>query len=203
MRTLLDKFFANAFVAYIRFVFFTSKITTVGDFTRLDPNHEEKFIIGFWHGENYCFYPLLKNTGFYVITTTSARGAAIQGICDFFGYKAIRLPDESNGQNFIFKLRQQISKTDPRTLAVALDGPQGPQYEPKKFVLLTALSTRRRLLPISVKVKRKIVATNRWDDYIVPLPFSHMEFTLHEPINVVNGSLDETAELIRREMGVA
>ena len=201
MSKLLDKIITTICISYIRLVFRTSKIKTVGDTSLLDPNHDEKFVIGFWHGDCYCFYPLLKNTGFYVITTINKRGDYIENMCKYFGYNPIRVSDESTGQNYIFKIRSVINGSDKRNLAIAFDGPLGPRHEPKKFILMTTLAAKRRVLPLSLKVKRKLVVKKRWDKFIIPLPFSEIEFRVHDPITITKNGLDTTAEEIVRIAG--
>jgi len=85
-------------------------------------------------------------------------------------------------------------------VAIALDGPYGPHHIPKKFVLITSLVTKKKIQLISIKVKRKIQLNNRWDKYIVPLPFNVIEFTFHEPLTVKKDEYEKATQDIIRLM---
>lgn len=196
-RRLIRLFATNVFDWYIRFVYASSKIEKRGDFNLIHPEQEEKYLIGFWHGDSYCYYPLLKGQGYYIITTMSYEGDTIEQLCHRFGYQPIRLPDEGDGKSFIFQLRETINGKDKRCLALTLDGPLGPIHEPKMLALLTAQSVRRKIIPLAVSVKRKIVLKKRWDKYVIPLPFNHMTFTLHDPIAVDRKDMEGTTSRIR------
>lgn len=171
-------------IYYIRFVYKTSKIISTGNYTFLESSHAEKFIIAFWHGDSYSLYPYLSGQGLYVITTTNGRGDYINMICNHFGYKTIRIPDESEGGSFLFKIKKEINESDCANLAVTLDGPLGPYHEAKPFPFITALLTKRKVLPISIKCKRKIQLKKRWDNFTIPLPFNRIEIDVHDPLAV-------------------
>lgn len=171
-------------IYYIQFVYKTSKVISTGQYTLLQFDHAEKFIIVFWHGDSYSLYPYLSGQGLYVITTKNGRGDYINLICNHFGYKTIRVPDESEGGNFLFEIRREISGPDCANLAITLDGPLGPYHESKPFPFITALITKRRVLPVAIKCKRKIQLKGRWDNFTIPLPFNRIEIDVHDPLGV-------------------
>lgn len=170
-------------IYYIKFVYKTSKIISNDQYAFLESDHTEKFIIVFWHGDSYSLYPYLSGQGLYVITTKNGRGDYINLICNHFGYKTIRVPDESEGGNFLFKIKREISE-DCANLAITLDGPLGPYHEPKPFPFITASLIKRRVLPISIKCNRKIQLKSRWDNFTIPLPFNRIEINVHDPLGV-------------------
>jgi len=182
----ISYFFGNLItliaIYYIQFVYKTSKIISTGQYTFLESNNAEKFIIVFWHGDSYSLYPYLSGQGLYVITTKNVRGDYINLICKHFGYKTIRVPDESEGGNFLFKIRKEI-RENCANLAVTLDGPLGPYHEAKPFPFITASLTKRRILPLSIKCKRKIQLKDRWDKFTIPLPFNRIELHVQDPLD--------------------
>lgn len=185
-------------IFYIDFVYKTSKVTPSGEFNLLNPEENEKFILGFWHGESFSLYPFLKGYSLYVITTQNGRGDYITLICNYFGYKTIRVPDESAGGNFLFKIRKEINGENKGNLALTLDGPLGPYHEPKSFPFITALLTKRRVLPLTVKFKCQINLKNRWDNFTIPLPFNKIEVHFHSPIEVIKKDLADDAKDLRK-----
>jgi len=200
MFALMKKFKKAVFVkficSYIDFVYKTSRVDVFGDFHLLDKDYEEKFIIAFWHGDNYCYYPLLKNRNICILTTESKRGDYITGIGEYFGYKPIRAPDESDGKNHLFKIRTLVNSEGGHSIGIALDGPAGPYHLPKRLVLLTAVACKMRIVPIAITVKRKISANHRWDKYTLPLPFNKIEFYVKTPVEVRKNKSAEAAEEI-------
>jgi len=187
-------------IYYIEFVYKTSKIVSTGNYKLLDSTTDEKFIIIFWHGDSYCLYPYLRGQGLYVITTNNGRGDYINLICDHFGYKTIRVPDESEGGNFLFKIRREINGPSCANLTITLDGPLGPYHQPKKFPFITAVLTKRKVLPITINCERKIQLKGRWDKFTIPLPFNKIELHVYDPLEVTKKDLENDAISIREQV---
>jgi len=196
----LEKFVAFIAIYYIKFVYKTSKIISLGQYTLLQSKNSEKFIIVFWHGDSYCLYPYLSGQGLYVITTINGRGNYINLICNHFGYKTIRVPDASEGGNFLFKIRRQINGPSCDNLSITLDGPLGPYHQPKSFPFITAVLTKRRLLPLTINCKRKIQLKGRWDKFTIPLPFNQIQLKVYDPLEVTKKDLDNEAIAIKENV---
>jgi lysophospholipid acyltransferase (LPLAT)-like uncharacterized protein len=52
------------------------------------------------------------------------------------------------------------------------------------------------MMPVSIKVKRKIHLTSRWDKYAIPLPFNQIEVHFHEPMEVTKDGIPLLKEKI-------
>ncbi|HWQ78471.1 MAG TPA: hypothetical protein VN381_06630, partial [Anaerovoracaceae bacterium] len=81
-------------------------------------------------------------------------------------------------------IRNIINNKDAANLAISLDGPLGPYHVPKDFAFVSALLTKRKLMPIAIRVRRKIELKRRWDRYKIPLPFNEIILDFYEPIEV-------------------
>ena len=206
MRKFLKNAGVNVFTfvstRYIEFVYRTSRIIRSGDhsFYKRGGDPAEQYVISFWHGETYCYYPLLRDDNIVIITTSTPRGAYISKISEYFGYEPIRVPDESSDGGGTFSVKNVINKVKGRHVAITLDGPSGPYHEPKRFALVTSLVSGKKILLISVVVKRKIQLKKRWDKFVIPLPFNKIEFFFHEPFAVKKDSLAECADMIVKTM---
>lgn len=185
-----EKLFIRLSILYIDFVYKTSKIDIKGYPELLHNENNEKFVLGFWHGESYCFFPVLKGSKLYVITTKNRRGDYIAKISSHFGYSPIRVPDDPATGNFLIKIRKQINGAEGGNVAITLDGPLGPYHVPKDFPYITALVSKRRMIPVSINVSRKKQLLNRWDRYVIPFPFNKIEIHFHEPMTIAKGELD-------------
>ena len=83
---------------------------------------------------------------------------------------------------------------------MALDGPEGPHHEPKKFVLLTALLSKRRMITVTFDFKWRIILKKRWDRYLIPLPFSRVDVKFCGPFDVEKGEFEELSARIVEAM---
>lgn len=103
---------------------------------------------------------------------------------------------------FFLKIRKKVK--NHFDLAISLDGPLGPFHGPKVFPFVMALFTKYRIVPISIRVKRKIQSRKRWDQYTIPLPFNRIELHVHDPIEIERTDLNDyflvKREKIRKEM---
>jgi hypothetical protein len=198
MGKFLDYFIAGFAINYLRLVRATSKITLEGRLGFIDG--DEKFALGFWHGDSFCYYPLMPDSGHVVVTTSNKRGAVVEMIGRGFGYSPIRLPDQSDPKVSLLRLRHMLSSAEGRHICFSMDGPSGPRHIPTRFFLTAAFLSKKRILPISITVSRKIRSKKRWDKYILPLPFSRIKFTFHEPLEVKKSEFEALGEKIVRVM---
>lgn len=195
----LEKLITIIGIYYIKFVYKTSKVFSTGECHALDHDYPEKFIIVIWHGDSYSLYPYLRGDDLYVITTKNGRGDYISLICKHFGYIPIRVPDESEGGSFLFKIRRQINGQNVANLCITLDGPLGPYHEPKAFPFITSVLTKHKVLPLSINCKYKL-HLNRWDNFVIPLPFNKIEINIHEPIEVSKKDLEQDVITLREKV---
>jgi hypothetical protein len=194
MGKILDRLIAGFAINYLRLVRVTGKITFEGCSDLVDSG--EKFVIGFWHGDSFCYYPLLPYGGHVVVTTSNKRGAVVERIGRRFGYIPIRLPDRSDPNISLMGLRRMLSDADGHHICLSMDGPSGPRHVPARFFLTSAVLAKKRILPISVSVRRKIRSKKRWDKYMLPLPFAHITFTFHEPLEAKKSEFEALGEEI-------
>lgn len=194
-----NKFLTLLSIYYIKFVYKTSKILSTGTFKLILDENDEKFIMCFWHGDSYSLYPYLEGKDLYVITTANKRGDYVSMICSYFGYKPLRVPDESHGGNYLFKVKREINGSSRANLTITLDGPLGPYHEPKSLAFITAVLTKRKVLPLTINCKRKIYL-KRWDKFVMPLPFNEINLHFYDPIEVKKSDLENDAVLLRKQV---
>ena len=201
MGKLTDRLLIGVTSNYLRLVHMTSKIVFTGYTDARDAG--EKYLFGFWHGDSYSFFPLLDGRGDVIITTVNRRGDYIDGLGKAFGLVSARLPDDPDSAGAFSGIRFLLNAAKDQHIATSMDGPLGPYHIPKRFVLTIAYLAKKRIVPISLTVKRKIVLTRRWDNYVIPLPFSHITFDFHEPVTVHKDKLEEASDRIIEEMNEA
>ena len=200
MSNILYRTIARLYAYYILFVYKSSKVIKTGQYQLLNSDEKENFIFTFWHGDSHCFYPAALERNIYVLITEDDRGNYIASLCGYFNYVPIRIPDRSTGKNLIFKIRKQIN--NQYDLAMSLDGPLGPYHVPKIFPFVMALFTKNRVVPLSIKIKRKIHVKKRWDKLTIPLPFNIIELHIHHPMKIEKEDLRNNFSLIQEKIKI-
>lgn len=183
-KDLVQWIMVKAMTGYIGFVYRTSKVVILGRDDLLQNPDADKLVALFWHGDSFCLYPALKGLNIYIVVTKDRRGDFISAVCEYFGYHTMRIPDASDGGNYLFHIRKTINGDEPINIAITVDGPIGIYHVPKDFPLVVAMLTRRKVMPISADVKRCIRLTRRWDKFKIPLPFNEINIHFNEPIGV-------------------
>lgn len=163
-------------------------IKLVGATGRIKINHPDRIrdniMLGYWHGDSYCMQLVLKEIAkkerrIQVIVTADNRGDAIEQMIKHHGAQAIRLPDGLKMRPF-FKQLKEDSLSKGNILATALDGPVGPLHEPKKLLFLLASEAGKEMSYVHFTYKRVLRLKHRWDNYVIPLPFSGIVAEIEE-----------------------
>ena len=191
--TYFDNFFNKLNVAYISFVYRTSRINYSGaqDLLLSGKPGKKDYIVSFWHGESYTLYPLLKGKKQFILTTKDQRGNYITALCDHFGYSTIRIPDNTEDGKYISRIKTRLKDEGGGNLVITLDGPLGPYHEPKIFPFFMSLILNSPMISISTNVKHKIRLTKRWDNYEIPLPFNNLTFHFSEPVTIERADIKD------------
>jgi lysophospholipid acyltransferase (LPLAT)-like uncharacterized protein len=118
-----------------------------------------------------------------ILREDSSKGEVLAAMSRHFGYKDFKITDNPNDRvsakgtiQFIKYLREGHDGV------VALDGPNGPYYEPKPGVFAIAQKSNSQVIPVGVWYSHKIILKNRWDKYQIPLPFSKTVLLVGDPI---------------------
>jgi lysophospholipid acyltransferase (LPLAT)-like uncharacterized protein len=141
----------------------------------------EKVIAVFWHGKYYSLLPLLRNRDACVFTSVSYRGAVIADILRRFGYIGVQLPD--HGGDLSLDIMRTTLK-EHRAAAIAVDGPLGPYHVVHRGAVQLASELGHSIIPLSIASSRKVVLSERWDNFEMPRMFSRIQLVVGEPIHI-------------------
>lgn len=177
--SLLQKSVSKIFSLYIELVARTSDIRVKGD---VDFYQLRNSIIGFWHGESFALNLLMReiqdeNRNMKVVVTKDKRGNYIEEMVRNYGIGALRMPDGIKMKSFLKDLKIEGKRKDT-TVGIALDGPLGPLREPKKIAFMLSKEGNKPCILVKGEYSRKINLKKRWDNYLIPLPFSKVTFTM-------------------------
>jgi lysophospholipid acyltransferase (LPLAT)-like uncharacterized protein len=159
------------------------------------------FIVAFWHGKimlsPYIYKKLRKDVKIGVMISDHFDGAIIAGAMKYYGFDTIRGSSTRGG---IKALKESFKLVDRGyDIALTPDGPKGP-YQ----------SVADGIVAISQKKHMKIVCFNykassywefkSWDRFMIPKPFSRVDFYASEPFDVDGMSMEDAKALIKEKL---
>jgi lysophospholipid acyltransferase (LPLAT)-like uncharacterized protein len=84
-------------------------------------------------------------------------------------------------------------------LCITPDGPRGPRFKVGGQVASIAKISKAPIVPTSYGISRRKVFGS-WDRFILPLPFSKIEFYLGDPIYIDKNTSEEELELVNKKI---
>lgn len=140
-------------------------------------------IFGFWHEDSFGMNLVLEQLASHVgkvnvIVTADRRGDYIQDMVESSGGKVIRVLDGKASYGALKKIQADFGAQD-ESIAVALDGPLGPRHEPKKLAFYFSERMQKEFTGFTLEYSSYIRLWWRWDEYVIPLPFSKVSVFVH------------------------
>ncbi|MCB9931830.1 MAG: DUF374 domain-containing protein [Planctomycetes bacterium] len=86
------------------------------------------------------------------------------------------------------------------SIATVGDGPRGPRYKLKPGCLLLAKATGLPIVPLTWACNRVVQLHRSWDQLMLPLPFSRLQFRFGEPLSVPQDADARAIARARREL---
>jgi len=137
-------------------------------------------IYAFWHNRMLILAYQHRFEDIQVLISRHRDGEYIALALSKLGYGAIRGSTTRGGA---VATRELISKINKYDIGITPDGPRGPKEHIHEGVLYLAYKTGKPIIPMSADAKRKLILPT-WDNFILPLPFSHARVIYGEPILV-------------------
>jgi hypothetical protein len=137
-------------------------------------------IYAFWHNRIFILSYAHRFENIQVLISRHRDGEYIALALSGLGYGAIRGSTSRGGASATRELISTIKEYD---IAITPDGPRGPKEHVHEGVVYLAYKTGKPIIPLSANAKRKLILPS-WDNFILPLPFSHAKVTYGEPIFV-------------------
>lgn len=148
------------------------------------------FILSFWHGEQFALTRFMRNAGLYILTSMSQDGELQTRYLSGLGYKCVRGSSSRGGMKAILQLIRIVRAEEYAPVAMAVDGPKGPIYEPKDGFIFLSQKTGMPLLPVRVEYRNARIFSKAWDKYCLPYPFSKIIIHFSDIIEI-----DEKSEI--------
>ena len=166
----------------------------------------ERVIVASWHNRS-AFSPFaylsaaIKGRKVAPIASASKDGALAAWILAFLGLNCVRGSSSRGGK---LALKQMLGLFEQGTdLGFTPDGPRGPLYHVEMGVIKAAKESGAPIVPVSYQAQRR-TELNSWDRFIIPKPFSKVNFTygkpLYVPRDIKKEQMQDFADQLKAEM---
>jgi Kdo2-lipid IVA 3' secondary acyltransferase len=158
-------------------------------------------IIAFWHGEIFSTLALyrlyIENKNIDFLISEHKDGEFIARALALFGGGTIRGSSTRGG---IKALKQAFKAIDQhRDIGITPDGPKGPRHSVADGMVL--LSQKKQVPIVTLNFKpSSFWKANSWDHFVIPKPFSTIDFYIGEPFLVSEMSLEEAKSVIQKKL---
>ena len=137
----------------------------------------------YWHQHHVIGSTLIRSwvrRGFKAcfLVSGSVDGEVPERIARAWGAEVIRGSANQSGALALRDMQRMMK--DGYSIITTADGPRGPKYEFKMGAILMARIARVPVIPIACAAERAWYL-DRWDDFMVPKPFSRIVLAVGEP----------------------
>jgi lysophospholipid acyltransferase (LPLAT)-like uncharacterized protein len=162
----------------------------------------KKQILMLWHNRliitPQLLHKITPQQTYAAVVSNSQDGELLSKmICRYSNGSVIRVSHDMRHQG-LRKMVQTLkqNKTIP---VITPDGPRGPRYSVKGGVVLAAKGSDAVIIPMSWSSSR-FWEFKTWDGLRLPKPFSALDVTFGEPIDLTNHSGSEAITLLEKRM---
>ena len=159
----------------------------------------------YWHQHHVIGSTLIRSwirRGFKAcfLVSGSVDGDVPERVARAWGAEVIR---GSANQSGALALRdQQRMMKNGYSIVTTADGPRGPKYEFKAGTVLMARIAGVPIIPIGCAAERAWYL-NRWDDFMIPKPFSRIVIAIGDPVPVPREIALDSLEPVRESVQAA
>ena len=140
----------------------------------------------YWHQHHVLCSTLVRRwveRGFKAcfLVSGSVDGEVPERIARAFGAEVIRGSANQSGALALRDMQAMMKRG--YSIVTTADGPRGPKYEIKAGLIVMARIGGVPVLPIACAASR-VWELNRWDDFMIPLPFCRVVLAIGEPYTI-------------------
>ena len=185
---------------FVRFIYLTSKkeyhfdnYHTVKD--------DQNLLFSMWHGDlimqPFNYKKFRPNHNVKVIISDHRDGETIRNVINYLGIGSLNGSSTRGGAKALLgAIKTLRSGTD---VAITPDGPKGPIYSIADGMILIAQKTNTKIVCCS-SIPSSYWQFKSWDKFILPKPFSKIDFYMSEPFSIEALSIEEAKKTIYKNM---
>ena len=179
----------------VRILLATLRVRIVDRVGLLGQPQDRTLIWIFWHNRLMLFPHLIerylhqRNTA--ALTSASKDGEIVASFLASFKVRSIRGSSSRRGAAALIEMKSLLAQG--WDVGITPDGPRGPRYHLNPGVLKLAQKTGIPVLPANVEYSR-YWRLKSWDGFMIPKPFSRVEITMGELVEIKATATDEEFE---------
>ncbi len=164
-------------------------------------NSDEPLIISIWHGDlifqPFNYQNFRKNGKGKVIISQNKDGKIATKFALLCKLGVIRGSSSRGSTKVLIEAISELKKGND--IAITPDGPRGPRFSIANGVIAIAQKSGAKIVCFN-SIASKYWQFNSWDKFVLPKPFSKIDFYVSEPIDVKNLSLEEAKQIVKDKM---
>jgi lysophospholipid acyltransferase (LPLAT)-like uncharacterized protein len=145
----------------------------------------------------FLYKKLRDKRDIYAIISEHSDGEIIARLIEFFGFKSIRGSSKRGGVKALFGAMKKLKEAND--IAITPDGPRGPRFSIANGVVAIAKKSNTKIIIFNYKVD-KYWQLKSWDKFIIPKPFSSIEFFASEPFLIEDLGEEEAKIHIKNKL---
>ncbi|HIC43769.1 MAG TPA: DUF374 domain-containing protein [Sulfurimonas sp.] len=177
----------------IRLIYFTTRRT----FHPPKNIPTEACIIGFWHGDllmqPFSYFNWKKSPKIAVMISDHFDGELLAKTMEYFGLETVRGSSRKGAARVLIQAIKKVK--DGYDLGLTPDGPKGPRFSMSDGIIAIAQKSKSSII-VQTSVPSSFWQLGSWDKFMIPKPFSHIDFYCSEPIKVTDMSMEDAKKLI-------
>lgn len=177
------------------------KLTCTNRFHLPENLPENTFIVAFWHGEllmqPFTYRKIRKRPKIKVLISEHFDGEIITRIISYFGFETLRGSSSKGAKRMLIGALKSLD--EGYDLAITPDGPRGPRHSVADGIVAIARKKKAQIIVFRSRASR-CWNLNSWDKFVIPKPFSVIDYYALEPFRVDGMEFEEAREYIKKKM---
>jgi lysophospholipid acyltransferase (LPLAT)-like uncharacterized protein len=162
---------------------------------------EEPCVIGFWHGDllmqPFSYYNWKKSPKIAVMISDHFDGELLARTMRYFGLETVRGSSRKGAARALIQAIKKVK--DGYDLGLTPDGPKGPRFSMSEGIVAIAQKTDSPII-LQSSIPSRYWQLSSWDKFLIPKPFSHIDFYCSEPFKVTDMSMEDAKKLIHDKL---
>ena len=162
---------------------------------------EEPCVIGFWHGDllmqPFSYANWRREPKIAVMISDHFDGELLARTMRYFGLETVRGSSRKGAARALIQAIKKVK--DGYDLGLTPDGPKGPRFSMTDGIVAIAQKADSPII-LQNCVPNKYWQLGSWDKFVIPKPFSHIDFYCAEPFKVTDMSMEDAKKLIHDKL---
>jgi lysophospholipid acyltransferase (LPLAT)-like uncharacterized protein len=156
----------------------------------------KNYILAFWHGTMLLPWFLHKDRNLVALISKSKDGDLLAKLLRKWNYVIVR-GSSTEGGEVALGIMVDYAK-NLKSVAITPDGPKGPVHKLKAGAVIASKKSGVPLILLGIGIQKK-KTLKTWDNFEIPMFFSHVHAFYSEPIIVDDGlNFEQTSDMMSR-----